>query len=140
MNNAQKITLGIVAAGVVAVVVWLALRAKKADAATTTTTTPGTDGATTTGPAPVDPAVAAIAFPIKEGSRGDAVKELQRAANRYLAAHPVITQAHPDIVALAVDGIWGVKTAKALYYCFNVGEMGVLNIAQYDAVMGQSYS
>jgi hypothetical protein len=136
MNKAQKIALSVTACVIVGVVIWLALRAKQAAAAPV-------DGGQE--PAPdntgsVSTATPVLTFPIREGARGEAVMELQQAANRYLSAHPVITQAHPDVVTLVVDGIWGVKTTTALYYTFNVGEMGVLSQVHYDAIMSQSYS
>jgi hypothetical protein len=130
MNRAQKTTLIIVALAIVAAVIYFALRQRKTAAANAETD--AGDATQLTLPS--------ITFPIKEGSRGETGTELQRAANRYLNAHPAIQAAYPDVKTLIVDGIWGVKTAKAMYYCFNVGEMGVLNMAQYETVINMSMS
>ncbi|MDR2362744.1 MAG: hypothetical protein LBD91_08475 [Prevotellaceae bacterium] len=131
MNKTQKIAV-VVAVVVVGTVIWLALRAKRAAAATVA------DEQETSDTGNESTATLILSFPIREGDRGEAVKELQRAANRYMRTHPAILTI--VLAELAVDGIWGQKTTRALSYAFAVGEMGVVSQAHYDAIISQSYS
>jgi hypothetical protein len=60
-----------------------------------------------------------IVFPIKYGDRGEHVRKIQQAANIYMRRYPT---SFANIDPLAEDGIFGEKTADALYYAFDVSD------------------
>ena len=95
MKRGTKITLFtlVIAAGI-GLTVWLASRARKKEA----------DGAD----------AGAGVVPLRYGSRGEEVKQVQYAENVLLARLP----GEYDFAPLTVDGIWGDKTDHALRMTF----------------------
>jgi hypothetical protein len=71
-----------------------------------------------------------IIFPIMYGSQGEHVKLLQQAANYMLEKYP---ESH-DFEKLAIDGFWGNKTSKALYFSFGIGDEGVSKQKYYNII------
>jgi hypothetical protein len=113
MKTGFKVTL-FVAVIVVAVglTIWLAYRARKKEADET--------GAT------------GSVFPLRYGSRGQEVKNVQYAVNVLLARLP----GDYDFAPLSVDGIWGDKTDHALRMTFLSGLSDVaVTKEKYDYIL-----
>ena len=66
---------------------------------------PTTPGTTTPPPAPVS------VFPLKQGSKGEEVKKLQRKLNEYSDYYYFTMKVKPPYQKLTVDGDFGAKTA-----------------------------
>jgi hypothetical protein len=71
-------------------------------------------------------------FPLRYGSRGEEVKQVQYAVNVLLSRLPD----EYDFAHLAVDGIWGDKTDHALRMTFlaNMADVAITK-EKYDAII-----
>ena len=100
MKNAKKFIIPGVILAAVGLLLYFGFFRKSAASTTPGTTLPGgsTPNTNTTS--------ASETFPLKQGSRGDKVRELQQFLNRRIL---------PPLVALDVDGIFGPKTEAALF-------------------------
>jgi hypothetical protein len=67
-------------------------------------------------------------FPLKQGSRGEEVKVIQRAANNSRLRGQI------SGAALVVDGIWGAKTTAAVK---QVIPAATISLQQYQAIAGR---
>jgi hypothetical protein len=112
MTSGTKATLFtlVVAAGI-GLTVWLASRARKKEGEDTDDS----------------------AFPLRYGSRGEEVKQVQYAVNVLLARLP----GEYDFAPLTVDGIWGDKTDHALRMTFlaNMTEV-MITKEKYNVIIG----
>lgn len=62
-------------------------------------------------------------FPLKKGSKGEEVKNLQRKINEYLTYYWFMLQVKPTYQTLSVDGIWGTKTESNVQYVFKKNQI-----------------
>jgi hypothetical protein len=70
-------------------------------------------------------------FPLRYGSRGEEVKNVQRAVNALYAQNP----AAYDFEPLAVDGIWGDLTDYALKRTFLIMQESLITQEKYNNIM-----
>lgn len=125
----KKIAIGIIVIVVVALIVILLkyYKKKKLEAVETGGSSSGTGSGNTTpsgSGSGSNTSNASPTFPLKKGSKGEEVKALQKALNKYVA---------PPMALLEVDGDFGSKTENLLFSKFGVKEVTEAN---YNKLIG----